>query len=496
MRPVLPHTIQSQTFEVEVSGSESDAMALQRQLGALSAALMPVIEQALDRYAPEHGILRIDRLEVDAGQVALARLEGELPALLRRGLEEALSARIGSAPDGEEAVRHVGITQAMDEALSYFLRYATLPPSVHLGASHDFEQMLLEGWRDASVPSADARLSASFASAAPGLPSVSPSLMATLRAAGALDRLGRQFSSTFQQVMVARLTPALAPTLQSALLYLRAQEQGAMLAAAERLLCRAALELALDNHTTIDALPVQEALWRGLPERAGRAALSVVRQSSADKRPVPVLLKNGAADVDARRAPDAPASRDAPPRPDARASPELRGGVEHPDSAHGIYIDNAGLVLLHPFLPALFEELGLARDGQLAQPDRALALLHFLASGQPQAPEYALALPKLLCQLPLTANIAPGIVLHAAEQAEANVLLKAVIGHWGALRDTSPDGLRGAFLLRPGKLSERGGEWLLQVERQTADILLGDLPWGYSAIRLPWMAGILWVEWN
>ncbi|USX17917.1 contractile injection system tape measure protein [Oxalobacteraceae bacterium OTU3REALA1] len=484
MRPLLPHTIQSQTFEVEVSGSESDAMALQRRLAALSASLMPVIEQALDRYAPEHGILRIDRLEVDAGRVALARLEGELPALLRRGLEEALSARIHSAQDGADAASHVGVTQAMDEALSYFLRYATLPASLHLAPSQDFEQMLLEVWRGVGVPPADARLSASFASAAAGLPSLSPSLTATLRSGGALDRLGRQFSSTFQQVMVARLTPMLAQTLQSALQYLRAQEQGAMLAAAERLLCRAALELALDERTTIDALPVQEALWRGFPERAGRAALSVARQAGAEKRPVPVLLKNGAAAAEARRVPDVP------------APPVARDAVEHPDSAHGIYIDNAGLVLLHPFLPALFEELGLARDGQLMRPERALALLHFLASGQPQAPEYALALPKLLCQLPLTANIEPGVVLHAAEQAEADVLLKAVIGHWSALRDTSPDGLRGAFLLRPGKLSERGGEWLLQVERQTADILLGDLPWGYSAIRLPWMAGILWVEWN
>ena len=484
MRPVLPHTIQSQTFEVEVSGSEADAMALQRRLAALSASLMPVIEQALDRYTPEHGILRIDRLEVDAGRVALGRLEGELPALLRRGLEEALSARIYSAPDGEDAARHVGFTQAMDEALSYFLRYATLPTSVHLPPSQDFEQMLMEAWRGDSAPAGEARLSAGFTSTAAGLPSVSQVLMATLRSAGALDRLGRQFSSSFQQAMVARLTPMLAPTLQSALQYLRTQEQGVMLAAAERLLCRAALELALDARSTVDALPVQESLWRGLPERAARIALSVVRDSKAGKRPVPVLLKNDAAVADARRTPDAPA-------------PSATGdGVDHPDSANGIYIDNAGLVLLHPFLPALFEELGLARDGELTQPDRALAVLHFLATGQPQAREYALALPKLLCQLPLTANVEPAVVLHAAEQTEANTLLTAVIGHWGALRDTSPDGLRGAFLLRPGKLSERGGEWLLQVERQTADILLGDLPWGYSAIRLPWMAGILWVEWN
>jgi hypothetical protein len=488
MRAILPHTIVSQTFEVQVAGSEADALALQRQLAGLSAALMAVIEQALDRHAPEQGILRIDRLEVDAGRIPLARFEQELPALLLHGLEEALvealGAAISSAPENDHGARHIGLTQAMDEALAHFLRYATLPASVHLVAGRDFEQMLLETWRDKASPSGEARLSGRLSGAAAGLPSLSPALMAALRSGQALDRLGRQFSATFQQLLVARLTPTLAPTLQAALQYLRTQEQGVMLLAAERLLCRAALELALDDRSTVAALPVQEALWRGFPERAARATLSVVRQADLEKRPVAMLLKTGPANADSRRAPT------------EVLGPTASDGSEHPDRERGIYIGNAGLVLLHPFLPALFEELELSRDDQLLQPERALALLHFLASGQPQAPEYTLALPKLLCQLPLTASLESDVVLHANEQAEANALLKAVIGHWSALRDTSPDGLRGAFLLRPGKLSERGGEWLLQVERQTADILLGDLPWGYSAIRLPWMSGILWVEWN
>jgi hypothetical protein len=184
----------------------------------------------------------------------------------------------------------------------------------------------------------------------------------------------------------------------------------------------------------------------------------------------------------------------APHAPGARVH-HAYGHASHPGQEQGIYIGNAGLVLLHPFLPRLFDALGVSGDRRLLQPGRALALLHFLASGQPQAPEYELALPKLLCQLPLTANVDAGIVLDAAACDEAQALLAAVIGHWTALRDTSPDGLRGTFLLRPGKLSMRDGEWLLQVETQGADVLLGELPWGISAIQLPWMERILWVEW-
>jgi hypothetical protein len=56
--------------------------------------------------------------------------------------------------------------------------------------------------------------------------------------------------------------------------------------------------------------------------------------------------------------------------------------------------------------------------------------------------------------------------------------------------------LRGTFLTRPGKLSMRGGDYLLQVEEQSFDVLLDHLPWSISAVRLPWMARIIWVEWR
>jgi hypothetical protein len=65
------------------------------------------------------------------------------------------------------------------------------------------------------------------------------------------------------------------------------------------------------------------------------------------------------------------------------------------------------------------------------------------------------------------------------------------------LRNTSPDGLRGTFLIRSGKLCLRdGGDWSLQVESNSFDILLDQLPWGISMIKLPWMEKMLWVEWR
>jgi hypothetical protein len=162
----------------------------------------------------------------------------------------------------------------------------------------------------------------------------------------------------------------------------------------------------------------------------------------------------------------------------------------------GIYINNAGLVLLHPFLPQFFGALDIAEEEQLLRPERALCLLHFLATGQDIAPEYELMLPKILCNIPLDMPVEADVKLTDKEQEEAAALLTAVIEHWEALRNTSPDGLRGTFLARSGKISLRGEDLLLQVEPQTWDILLEQLPWGISMIRLPWMDRMLWVEWT
>jgi hypothetical protein len=122
--------------------------------------------------------------------------------------------------------------------------------------------------------------------------------------------------------------------------------------------------------------------------------------------------------------------------------------------------------------------------------------MHFLTTGQVIAPEYELMLPKILCNIPLETPVDSEVTSTAGEQEEAVALLEAVVGHRAALRNTTPDALRGTFLLRPGKISLRDGDWLLQVELNSVDLLLELLPWGISPIKLPWMEKMLWVEWR
>ena len=55
----------------------------------------------------------------------------------------------------------------------------------------------------------------------------------------------------------------------------------------------------------------------------------------------------------------------------------------------------------------------------------------------------------------------------------------------------------GEFLTRAGQLSvDAEGDWLLRVEPRTVDILLDQLPWGISMIKLPWMSRLMRVEWR
>ena len=164
-----------------------------------------------------------------------------------------------------------------------------------------------------------------------------------------------------------------------------------------------------------------------------------------------------------------------------------------------IYLELAGLVILHPFIIEFFAGLKLTRNNQFigeASRQKAVHLLGYIATASTEIEEHLLILPKLLCGMELIAPIEKEIIITDEERHEVTDLLTTVISYWKAIKNTSPDGLRGSFLLRAGKLSPREGGWQLDVERKTWDILLGKLPWGISIIKLPWMQEILFVNWQ
>ncbi|MGB3799158.1 MAG: contractile injection system tape measure protein, partial [Lewinella sp.] len=163
------------------------------------------------------------------------------------------------------------------------------------------------------------------------------------------------------------------------------------------------------------------------------------------------------------------------------------------------YLDRAGVVLAHPFLAPLFTALGYWQDDAFADElarQRAVYLTHYLATGERSGQEENMLLSKLLCGWPVTgAPVQLTEKLTDTECQEADDVLRAVIGHWTALGQASPEGLREGFFARQGRMEKRENGWSVTVERKAQDILLGQLPWGISLVQAPWHERMIKVEW-
>jgi hypothetical protein len=160
---------------------------------------------------------------------------------------------------------------------------------------------------------------------------------------------------------------------------------------------------------------------------------------------------------------------------------------------------NAGLVLLHPFLKPYFSGIGLlGQDDFLNDAARvtAVRLLHAIATGEIQADEPDLTLPRLLCAVPGDLPVLPLAPLDPEHLDEGKRMLDAFLAAWEGIGHATPEGIRASFLRRPGMLDGPTDAPRLTMERSGIDILLSRLPWALSVIRLPWMPAPLKVDWT
>ena len=185
--------------------------------------------------------------------------------------------------------------------------------------------------------------------------------------------------------------------------------------------------------------------------------------------------------------------------PDATAVPASAEPVDETAALETIYIANAGAVLLAPYLPLLFERLGLTEKGQFRNRDaaeRGVHCLQFLVDESSSSPEFQLVLNKLLCGVRPGRPIRRSIELANDEKEQLEGLLRAIIENWRALGNTSVAGLRESFLQRNGRLQLENNAWRLSVEARPFDMLLDQLPWSFSAIKFAWMDRVIYTEWR
>ncbi|MBN9382186.1 MAG: hypothetical protein J0H74_15565 [Chitinophagaceae bacterium] len=170
--------------------------------------------------------------------------------------------------------------------------------------------------------------------------------------------------------------------------------------------------------------------------------------------------------------------------------------VEMPPAPY--YINNAGMILLHPLLPHFFGRVGLTEKNQFidqAAQRRAAHLLQYLVDGKHEHPEHELTLNKILCDIPIEESLPLQITLTETERTTADQLMDVLRQQWEKLKNTSTEGIRVSFLQRDGALTPMQDEWKMRVEQKGIDVLLQYLPWSWRLVRLPWMSKTLYTEW-
>jgi len=162
----------------------------------------------------------------------------------------------------------------------------------------------------------------------------------------------------------------------------------------------------------------------------------------------------------------------------------------------GFYIQNAGLIIIHPFIKDLFKNCNLIKEGNtIIDKELAVHILHYVATKKEQDYEHAMVFEKFLCGIPVQQPIQREIKIDDSHKKQVEEMLQSVLQHWNALKSTSTDLLRNEFLQREGKLDIQDNNPRLFIEKKTQDLLLEKMPWNISVVKIPWIEKIIYTDW-
>ena len=480
------HVIGKQLWELQL-GSSMEVYALQQQVSNMVwNALVPELILMFDRIAGEDEVVVLDRVIVDLGLISPGALAtDQLVNRILRDLEDHCF-RSRFLPRSRQSGDDRGLTDTNSQPLGkyyfdlwlHWLRYGVLPPYATKPESTWMEQVL-------------------------------ETLGITYRASEELEEVLRNYPLALKRLVWQHS----AQDLKSLTELFTGYKQNSLLEVLSEL-----------KHFTDEALLAATGAYRGLETTFWTEIFqwAILRRKKADSHTLlmhlsllPWLANAGGQESLSgkgykllRKLLEEYNAFPQPPRQDpgtivnAPAEPKdeetvMDTKVEMEQQLH--FFGNAGMVLLHPFLKQFFGRMQLLEENLFKDTEsqsRAVLLLHFLATGQDKVREFEMLLPKFLCGMPANQPMDHTLVLSELEKEAAQSLLWAVVAHWGALGNTSPDGLREGFLIREGKLEKSQAGWKLHVEQKAIDVLLDRLPWTLSMVKLTWMPDILRVEWR
>lgn len=170
--------------------------------------------------------------------------------------------------------------------------------------------------------------------------------------------------------------------------------------------------------------------------------------------------------------------------------------VDENFNSKSCYVQNAGLIILHPFIKDLFKNCDLIDNKNvIVNKELAVHLLHYAATKRENDYEHTMLFEKFLCGIPLSKSIKREIKIDEEHKKHVEEMLDATVKHWSALKNTSTAVLRSEFLQREGKLDWSESNPKLTIERKTQDLLLERIPWNISIVKIPWIDKLLYTQW-
>lgn len=510
------HIIANQVLEL-TTGSRQHVHALQQDFSKLYwNELLPLINSVFDEVAGTHEYIRIDRMEIDLGNVCIGNY-GQMKDRLRKKLKEELQQQAAE-------VHH----QSAQSRASKENR-----PSVRTGADAEIDLLItfietgrLPWWAPAARSLSIVTLTKTLIEKQPQ--ALVNALASSMQRDRCLERVIHQFPNSILTDIIQLLKPGLpemVAKLHDDLMSLHERMQLLPLSKSgfRLLLWKHAFRLAFSENDTshsdfshrggvsrarayaftlLDAIARlhQEATadnkeWIDTVEEA--MALQVRSGYSFKSKSIRKIVQDWS-----RLKTEVVRSPSTDPMPESRDANQLEKPrplrTNNDSETDAVSVSNAGLVLLWPYLPTFFEGLGFVESKSFVTNDsakRAALMLQYLMTRETAMPEYDLVLNKLLCGLDVDEPLPATLDVTSSEADECTHLLNVVADRWEALKGTSGEGLRQTFLIRDGILRRHNQVWKLTVARTAVDILLDKLPWNISMIRLPWCKQMLYTEW-
>ncbi|MBS9433053.1 contractile injection system tape measure protein [Photorhabdus hainanensis] len=183
------------------------------------------------------------------------------------------------------------------------------------------------------------------------------------------------------------------------------------------------------------------------------------------------------------------------PQPQPRA---INRPYPESDLSSPYQVSNAGILILWPMLPALFNQLDLLEEKKFIHRQAqfmAIDFLDYLIWGSEEGQVERKILNKVLCGLTIDEEM-QSIPIEPEEQLIIEQWLDAIIAQLPGWKKLSRNDARQLFLQRPGELLIDEQEIKITLQHQPFDLLLADWPWPLNIAKLPWLNHHLQIDWQ